>query len=592
MDAARSRTPFVLLTKHFLRQFLENDLISPDADRSQLLAVVGALAISLTLFISAFMSSGYVGALLTPGQAAILSLDDKFFYLALAMIVTALVAASQWDVLAIDPRDAAILEPLPVAAGTIRRAKVSAVAILGVAVAIAVNGFPSFMFPWMLAFNFPQMVIEELLALMVTHAAITVLAGLFGYLVVITLRESMVAVLGRRWFAIASPWAQGALIVVLGSSLLMLPTAADRIGRNGFDGWRPSSPPMWFLGAYEAAAGGVIIGLRRPVSTESPATTEKRAAADRANSLLYEQRRSGFPGLAARAAAAFGVVSLIGVVAYLWNATHLPALAALPPASFRRRSRPGVWFTKTILARDRVVRAGFDFALAAMWRSSTHRLTLVCAAAAGFAMAVLALSNASAQEGAGPSSRLLSMQPLLYGALLVGFRHIIRVPAELRANWGFQLAWRGRDRAFVSGVRRAAVLALVLPSLAILFPLFAFVLGLWPALLHAALGLAGAIVLLEALMAGYDKVPFTCTYLPSENMKALAPVYAIVFIAGASWFAQMQNSALHSGNPVRVIATLAALFAIFRLMSQNRARLPNIDFDEAPASFQGLGLHR
>ena len=52
---------------------------------------------------------------LTPGQAAVLSLNDKFFYLALAMIVTALVAASQWDALAIDPRDAAILEPLPVA---------------------------------------------------------------------------------------------------------------------------------------------------------------------------------------------------------------------------------------------------------------------------------------------------------------------------------------------------------------------------------------------------------------------------------------------------------------------------------------------
>ena len=71
----------------------------------------------MTLFISAFMTSGYVGSFMTPGQVAILSLDDKYFYLALAMIVTALVAASQWDVLAIDPRDAAILEPLAGAGG-------------------------------------------------------------------------------------------------------------------------------------------------------------------------------------------------------------------------------------------------------------------------------------------------------------------------------------------------------------------------------------------------------------------------------------------------------------------------------------------
>ena len=166
------RTPYVLLTKHFLRQFLENDLISPDADRTQLLAVVGALVISMTLFISAFMTSVYIGAFLTPGQAAILSLDDKYFYLALAMVVTALVAASQWDVLAIDPRDAAILEPLPVPAGTIRRAKVTAVTIMGAAVAVAVNGFPSWIFPWMLSFNFPQMRVAQLFGLMAAHALV------------------------------------------------------------------------------------------------------------------------------------------------------------------------------------------------------------------------------------------------------------------------------------------------------------------------------------------------------------------------------------------------------------------------------------
>ena len=203
MKAGRLRTPYALLTRHFLREFLENDLISPEADRTQLLAVVGALAVSLTLFISAFMSSGYIGAFLTPGWAAVTALDDKFFYLALAMIVTALVAASQWDVLAIDPRDAAILEPLPVPAATIRRAKVSAVAILGAGVALLINAFPSFVFPWMVAFNFPQMPAATLFAHMGSHALMTVAAACFGYLAVIALRETLVALLGRRWFAIA-----------------------------------------------------------------------------------------------------------------------------------------------------------------------------------------------------------------------------------------------------------------------------------------------------------------------------------------------------------------------------------------------------
>ena len=62
-----------------------------------------------------------------------------------------------------------------------------------------------------------------MLGLIVTHAMVTFTAAAFGYLAVIGLRETMIAVLGRRWFTRVSPWAQGALIVVLGGSLLLLP---------------------------------------------------------------------------------------------------------------------------------------------------------------------------------------------------------------------------------------------------------------------------------------------------------------------------------------------------------------------------------
>jgi len=45
----------------------------------------------------------------------------------------------------------------------------------------------------------------------------------------------------------------------------------------------------------------------------------------------------------------------------------------------------------------------------------------------------------------------------------------------------------------------------------------------------------------------------------------------------------MQDTAPRTGNQARVLITLAALFVIFRLMSLNRVRLADIDFDEAPA---------
>ena len=591
------RTPYALLTKQFLRQFLENDLISPEADRTQLLAVVGSLAISLTLFISVFMSAKYLGAYLTPGQGAVLSLDDKFFYVSLAMVATALMGAVQWDALTLDTRDAAILEPLPVSADTIRRAKLTAVAFFGCAVAIALNLFPSFIFPWLLVINFPQMSVVALLGLMATHALMTFAAAVFGYLTVIAVRETLTAVLGRG-FAFASPWVQGILIVLLGSALLMLPPSARRIGQRGFDDWRATSPPMWFLGAYETMAGPLVADLPRSIMKPRQATHDAEMSA------LYARRRPAFSPLARRATLAFLLALVIAWAAYMWNARQLPALTA-PAASGRRRWRAGERLANALIVREGTARAGFYFTLAAMWRSPTHRVTLACAAAAGFAMVLLALSNADVEPGAPPSIRLLVAQPLLYGALLVGFRHIIRVPAELRANWGFQLAWRERagapttrtwrrgvgDRLFLTGVRRAALAALVLPALAVLLPLDVYVLGTPRALLHAALGLAGALVFLELLLVTYEKVPFTCTYLPSENMKALAPIYAVAFLVGAASFARMQVHALATGDPTRLVITLAVLFVGLRVASLRRVRRPLVEFDEAPSSFQRLGLH-
>jgi hypothetical protein len=583
--AARLRRPHVLLTQHFLKQFLENDLIAPDADRSQMLAVVGAMVVSLTLFISMFMSAGYVMAVFTPGPAAVASLSDKFFYLSFAMIVTALVAALQWDALAIDPRDAAILEPLPVKPATVRRAKLAAVAILGGAVAILVNFFPSMIFPWLLVFNLRQLSVFTLFRLVLTHFAFTVTAAVFGYLTVVALRETSAAVLGTRGFARVSPWVQGTLIVALGSSLLLLAPASVRVGQRGFDGWRALSPPTWFLGAYELAVGGAIADLPRT------GMTLRQANRDAASSALYEVRRRQFPMLARRAGVSFGFLVMLASAAYLWNARQRPSLAPLPPPAFRRRWRIANRVANATLVRNAPAQAGFYFALAVMWRSNTHRLTLACAAAAGFAMSVLALSKASVLQDGGASARLLAVQPLLYGALLVGFRHVIRVPAELRANWGFQLAWRNRDRAFVAGVKRAAIVALACPALAIVLPLYVFVLGPTLALLHLGLGLAGAVVLLEFLMVSYDKVPFTCTYLPSENMKALAPIYGGLFIAGASFFARLEGDALLGDGALRGVLTLVILFAALRAASLRRARPSSVEFDETPASYQRLGLH-
>jgi hypothetical protein len=211
----------------------------------------------------------------------------------------------------------------------------------------------------------------------------------------------------------------------------------------------------------------------------------------------------------------------------------------------------------------------------------------------GIAISLVMLSTldpANARSGIG-LDRLLIVQPILIGTLLLGFRHAVRVPAELRANWVFRLTWRDEQPRYLAGAKRAAFVGLVLPGVAIVFPLCAAIIGVRAAAIHAALGAASSMAMLDALFLRYDKVPFACSYVPAENMKALGPLYALLFFIGASTLAAFEADALHV--PPLALALLIA-FAVVSLALKHAAthrRGANVDFDEAPDSIQRLGLH-
>jgi len=218
-------------------------------------------------------------------------------------------------------------------------------------------------------------------------------------------------------------------------------------------------------------------------------------------------------------------------------------------------------------------------------------VTLACAAAVGLASVLMALSRVNLGDEAVLTTRLLVCQPLLYGALLMGFRHLVRVPAELRANWAIQIAWRGQARAFANGAEAAALLTLVVPALLIVLPPVAMVGGLKIALAHALIGFLGGAIVLEALMLSYDKVPFTCTYVPNDNVKGIAPLFVLAFLLGASIFARVELAMLTRDVAVTASAALIVLLVILRVISVMRTRTAHIDFNEGPDGYHQLGLH-
>jgi len=55
-----SSHPRQLLTAHFVRRLIDDDLISPDADRHESLSMFGAMLVSLGLFVSVLVSTKYL----------------------------------------------------------------------------------------------------------------------------------------------------------------------------------------------------------------------------------------------------------------------------------------------------------------------------------------------------------------------------------------------------------------------------------------------------------------------------------------------------------------------------------------------------
>jgi hypothetical protein len=135
-----------LLTRHFFRRFVENDLISPDADRHQTLAVLCACIVSFGLVVTMLLALKYVGPMSIPGQVSLNSLDDKFLYIGWSMAVMALVTLAEWDALALDVRDASILGPLPIPGSTIFHAKATALVLFAGGCTVMLNLVPSLLF--------------------------------------------------------------------------------------------------------------------------------------------------------------------------------------------------------------------------------------------------------------------------------------------------------------------------------------------------------------------------------------------------------------------------------------------------------------
>jgi hypothetical protein len=585
-----------LLARHFFRRFFDNDLLSPEGDGHERVTLVLAAVALPGLILWVFLLLTYANPIASPGERLLRSLDDKFLYIAASMILVALVTLVEWDALALDARDLAVLGPLPIERRILVTAKLRALALFAGTFALAANALPAILFPPLVVGTL-HVSLWRVAVMAAAHGFVTLAAAAFGFLAVLALRQTLRALLGARLFRRVSTIVPSAGVFALVTVLLLLPGLSSRIAPTVLARGGPAvylSPPMWFLGLEETLGTGAI--LRAPgVNAAGPydlwKTGVNQAAVGR-----YLGHLPALHRLAGLAVLALAVAALVALGGFLLEARRMGlAPPSVRVSRHRVRRRLSAVARRTIV-RHPVSRAGFFFTLQALARNPAQRLYLAGYLAAAVAICAVTVAPVDVRHllatGA-LSRRVLVVQMVLSFMVLAGVRFVFNVPAELRANWVFQTCWTGDLRRYLAGVRRAVAVAVLLPIFAALAPFHAALWG-WPtAAVHFVAGWLAALVLAELLLLRFRKLPFTCSYLPGQGrLRALWPVYLFGFAVYTYSFVTVERLALETAaGSAAFVGVLAGVLAVmvawrFWLFRQR----PDVEFEELPDAIPQMQL--
>jgi len=205
-----------------------------------------------------------------------------------------------------------------------------------------------------------------------------------------------------------------------------------------------------------------------------------------------------------------------------------------------------------------------QFAARTLFRSRQHRMILAFYLGTAIGLGVfMSKVPVTQQPGSAPgawshvNAALLAASVMILCAAVLGVRIVFSLPLEVRANWIFRVMPPAGVPPCLAAARRTLYVLSALPIWAAFGALF---LWIWPWRIAAEhlliLALAGAIVC-ELSMYGFQKIPFTCSYLPGKlqvHMIGFALLAILILIANG---ATIELDALQ--KPARFVATIGIL---------------------------------
>ncbi len=482
------------LRRHFFRRFFDSDLVASPGQFK--VVAIGAFAIFVSL--SIIMTQAYYHkywallALDSPEPYRLAGLADHLFLIVGAMTLAGLITAVEWPSLFPGLRDYLVLAGLPLKTRDLFIAKFTAlIAFMGIFI-VGLNVLPSIVLPSVMAGRYSTGGGFAVVALFVSMS----LAAWFFFFVLVALQGVLLNVTSPRVFPGVSLFVQGSLITVLVCALplvLSIPNLFKYMDR------RPPLalwlPPAWFLGLDQA-----MLGNREPFVVE----------------------------LARRALVSVAASVLAAVAAYLWSYRRQKVRLLETPIAVRhelgwlRRWRER-WSDRWLSAPPE--QAVFGFTAATLARSRVHRMVLTGFVALAVALIVESfVSLVFNGDFRGFRVQTFALKEATVAAplalslfVLAGLRYLFRLPVELRANWVFRVNETGNRELLLRGADRFVLALGVVPVALLTLPLELRVFGPATGTAVVVLAALASLIVDELLLFGFDRIPFTSSYLPGSR---------------------------------------------------------------------------
>ncbi|MGD1077811.1 MAG: hypothetical protein ABR881_05760 [Candidatus Sulfotelmatobacter sp.] len=560
-----SQRPFWRMVRLFVARIFRG---GGDADAEGLDLGVGLVLTLLALpggFVSILLFEKY-GTLLQWMRGATnidpfaSAIPDEYFFITLSMAVTGAVAVWRWDTIFPDRRDYMNLVPLPISTRTIFFANLVAVLFLVGLIAIDVNAASSILFP--LVVGATQNAFLFFLRFAAVHALGVVVASAFSFFAVFSVLGFGMAVLPPRTFAKVSPYVRALVVVYLVTLLCTSFALPDFLRRlpGSPPAWTRLLPSCWFLGFCQSLRG-------------------------HADPTLSALGSLAMPGFGAVIVIAFCVYA-VGYQRHFVRIAEISEGASIEYAA--KKSWVSSWFDRWLL-RTPFQKGCFHFVWKTLFRSESHRLVLAGIGGLGLVLASQALL--SAFENGEPAGKAmvsadgLSIPLVLAFFIIVGLRMVFEIPVELRSNWIFRLMLDA-EKHECEPLARKVMRVLLLPwVLLISFPIYAYLGGWVVAGLHTLVVVTWSMLLTDAVLIRFRKLPFTCSF-PVFQQHSIVTLLGCVF--GFFLFAVVtpQMEAWAFVEPVRMIVFLplaAVGWYVPRYIRQNAMDVEKeIIFEEAP----------